>query len=308
MLQFFCERRFYLNTGKTASVVALAIFTCVLASAADREALFERYNAIIKEDPFNNLPPVEQLPPPEPPPEPEQPEIFVIPPGLDTIKVTLLSRYNGIPAAGFSDQQTQASYYLLEGQKFEEFELLDVDLEKAVITLKRGGYEMELPLWINPATTNKADVATFGMAAGSGAYAGVPLPATSATAGTRGRVNTHVLSPEAQKRRDEVNARREAARKEREEARKKQQEELEKMTPEEREQRLHDINVDIIINNQGPPLPIELNESDLKKLAEAGFDVPGVEGDTPPPAEEASDDTATEQPPTPAPEAKQATI
>lgn len=50
-----------------------------------------------------------------------------------------------------------------------------------------------------------------------------------------------------------------------------------KLTPQEREQRLRDINVDIIINESGPPLPIELDQKDLTKLHEAGFEVPGFD-------------------------------
>ena len=48
-----------------------------------------------------------------------------------------------------------------------------------------------------------------------------------------------------------------------------------KLTPEEREQRLHDLNVDLIVNNSGPPLPIELDKKDMEKLSKAGFEVPG---------------------------------
>lgn len=50
--------------------------------------------------------------------------------------------------------------------------------------------------------------------------------------------------------------------------------ELAKLTPEERERRIHDLNVELILNDQ-LPLPIELDEKDLVKLKAAGFDVPG---------------------------------
>ena len=135
-------------------------------------------------------------------------------------------------------------------------------------------------------------------------FRSVPLPAVSAAAGSRRGVPTHTLSLEAQKRREEAIARREEARKEREEARKKQREELAKMTPEERDQRMHDINVEIIISNQGPPLPIELNERDLKKLAEAGFDVPGVDAGDAPVAVETHKEVPAGEKPAPATEAK----
>lgn len=125
---------------------------------------FSHYQSILDRSPFG--------PPPAPAPtiiEPtdtdliEEEDPYIIPPGLDKIKVTLLSRFNGIPAAGFTDEASNTPYYLLEGQSFEEFNLVHVDLKKATVRLRRGAYETELPLWINPTTTNQADVATFGM-------------------------------------------------------------------------------------------------------------------------------------------------
>jgi hypothetical protein len=67
----------------------------------------------------------------------------------------------------------------------------------------------------------------------------------------------------------------------RDEERKAQAAELAKLTPEERERRLHDLNVELIISDGGPPLPLELDEHDKKKLSEAGFDVPGFTPKTP---------------------------
>lgn len=231
---------------------------------------FSHYQSILDRGPFG--------PPPAPPPKPverieldivEEPP-YIIPPGLDTIKVTLLSRFNGIPAAGFTDEASNTPYYLLEGQSFDEFNLVKVDLKKASIRLRRGTYETELPLWINPATTNQADVATFGMLSGS-----TPLTAAKVSANAAQRPRT--LSPDEQKRVEELRQRREEARLQREEQRKAHAEEMAKLTPQEREQRLRDINVDIIINDSGPPLPIELDAKDMTKLHEAGFEVPGFD-------------------------------
>lgn len=218
-------------------------------------------------------------PPPAPPqqivtPEETEPVIeedpYIIPPGLESIKVTLLSRFNGIPAAGFTDEASNTPYYLLEGQSFEEFNLVNVDLQKATVRLRRGAYETELPLWINPATTNQADVATFGMPPGSTPPVVAKAPAIAAP-------RTRTLSPDEQKRIEELRQRREEARLQREEQRKAHAEEMAKLTPAERQQRLRDINVDIIINDSGPPLPIELDEKDLTKLHDAGFEVPGFD-------------------------------
>jgi hypothetical protein len=261
--------------------LAGALASLVLLASASAQVLgnvpFSRYESILERAPFG-------APPPPPPPEPDpadvadaadEDEAYVIPPGLEHVKVTLLSRFRGIPAAGFVDGESNTPYYLLEGQS-NDFELVSVDFPAQMIRLRRGGVEADLPLWINPATTNQADLSTFGMPAGS---------APSATAGARvsatpvrtspGRTSPRQLTPEEQKRREEFRIRREEARKQREAERERQREELAKLTPEQRERRLRDLNVEMIINDSGPPLPITLDDKDIKKLVDAGFDVPG---------------------------------
>ncbi len=264
-----------LNTKKLTVTVmtVVALFSAFILQASTPD--FSRYDAILTKHPFG-----------PPPPEPNtnvvdsaesvevEEEIYVIPPGLDKIKVTLLSRFKGIPAAGFTDAESNKPYYLLEGQEFDGFKLVAVDLQRATIKLRIGSYEAELPLWINPATTNQADVTTFGMSAGMPAAA---LPGAIAATPVRADPPTRRITSEEQKRIDELQQRREEARQKRDEERKAQAEEIAKLTPKEREQRLHDINTDIIINNSGPPLPIELNQRDMEKLSNAGFDVPGVD-------------------------------
>lgn len=108
--------------------------------------------------------------------------------------------------------------------------------------------------------------------------------ATSAAPGEVGRPLTtfstsspplQALSPEEIQRREEMRIRRDEARRKRGEERKKQAEALARMTPQERERRLRDLNLELIINDSGSPLPIELDEKDIAKLKAAGFDVPG---------------------------------
>ena len=259
------------NTKKltTAMMIVVALFVVSISEASTPD--FSRYDAILSKHPFG--------PPPSEPntnvvdtteSTPVEEEVYVIPPGLDKIKVTLLSRFKGIPAAGFTDAESNKPYYLLEGQEFDGFKLLAVDLQKATIKLRIGSYEAELPLWINPATTNQADVATFGMPPGT-------QPETLVATSVRPAPPIRRITPEEQTRIDQLQQRREEARQKRDEERKVQAEELAKLTPKEREQRLHDINTDIIINNSGPPLPIELNQRDMEKLSNAGFDVPGAD-------------------------------
>lgn len=235
---------------------------------------FSRYEAILERAPFG-------APPPPPPTSAadaesnaaqEEEEVYVIPPGLDKVKVTLISRFRGIPAAGFTDGESNTPYYLLVGQS-NDFELVSVDLSAQTIRLRRGEFEADLPLWVNPSTTNQADLASFGMPAGAAPPAGGAVGRVAATPVRTPSARTS--TPEEVKRREELRLRREEARKQREAERERQREELAKLTPEERERRLHDINVELIINNSGPPLPVTLDEQDMKKLSDAGFDVPG---------------------------------
>ena len=260
-----------LNTKKPTAAILIVVALFFVSMSHANTPDFSRYDPILTKVIFGPPPPVPSTNVVDTTGEDEiEEELYVIPPGLDKIKVTLLSRFKGIPAAGFVDAESNKPYYLLEGQEFDGFKLLAVDLKRATIKLRVGTYEAELPLWINPGTTNQADVATFGMAPGS-------IPETLIATPVRTAPPTRRITPEEQKRIDELQQRREAARLKRDEERKAQAEELAKLTPEERKQRLHDINTDIIINNSGPPLPIELNQRDMEKLSKAGFDVPGVD-------------------------------
>lgn len=188
----------------------------------------------------------------------------IIPEGLDKVKVTLLSRFHGYPAVGFTDGSDGRSYYLLEGQSFEDFTCEAVHFSEQTVTLRRSGISAELPLWINPATTNCADVLSYGQPAGK---LGV-LPQTAA-------VDEEELArrKEAEAAREELKERRRKAYEEMQERRRRHAEEMSSLSPDELEKRLHDINTDLIISGNGPPLPIDLNDEDLDKLHDAGFDV-----------------------------------
>ncbi|NLB69455.1 MAG: hypothetical protein GX804_07210 [Lentisphaerae bacterium] len=279
MLLAINKRKIFSIRLEIISVMAVVFLFATFASAFNDKVGFERFTPILERNIFGPPPPVVQTNAVDDIKLTELEDLDIIPPGFENVRVTLISRFNGIPAAGFNDQGSQTSYYLLEGQKFEDFELLHVDLEKAMIRLKRQDFEMELPLWINPATTNQADVTTFGMPAGSQPQVGAPV--VTAVRDSRSRIPRPDSTSRDRRRMDEERAEwRAEALKRREEARRKRQEEMAAMTPEEREQRLRDINTDIIIKNQGPPLPIELNERDMKKLSDAGFDIPGFNPET----------------------------
>lgn len=258
------------------AAAALALAACVLCASragavTSSEMSGDRYRPILERAPFG--------PPPPKGPTPEElaamtnvveevvPDVpaYIIPPGLDKVKVTLLSRYRGTKAVGFMDGESGKPYFLFEGQEFDGFECRAIDLENQMVTLAKSGLEAELPLWINPATTNCADVTTFGQPGGK--------PVDLASIQTKTPWELEQEREEARRKLDEKRAAREERRKEMEERRRKHAEEMAALTPEEREQRIHDIAVDIIVNDSGPPLPIELNDRDLDRLEAEGFDV-----------------------------------
>ena len=139
----------------------------------------------------------------------------IIPEGLSKVKVTLLSRYHGRPAVGFVDGSDGRAYYLLQGQTFEDFTCEEVDLESGTVTLARSGITAELPLWINPVTTNCADVLSYGQPGG------VP-----ATLPTKTDWEQQRDKEQAEAARAELMARRQKAREEMKERRRRHAEEM----------------------------------------------------------------------------------
>ena len=259
-------------------VAALAAAVAALSTSASgsQEHVPERYRPILERSPFGPPPPkgptpeeLEQRRQQEEAASAAQEEPYVIPPGLDKIKITLISRFHGVPAVGFADGTDNSSYYLVEGQSFNGISCGKIDLDAGTVTLSRSGFEAELPLWINPATTNRGDVTTFGQPGGR------PVDLSTIRQVTDWEAENE--KSEARRKLEEERERRRKAREEMEERRRKAREELEALTPEQRERRMHEINLDIIMNGKGPPLPIELDDDDIKKLREAGFEVPDEE-------------------------------
>lgn len=194
-----------------------------------------------------------------------------IPPSFEQIKVTAMTMFGGKPAAGFTDGAANKSYYLREGEEFESYTLVNVDFDGMEITLRKDAIEAVLPLWINPATTNCADISSFGVSDPSAlSQTGTVAKAAVAQSPT---VANNNISSEEQKERER---RREEWRKKRDEERERRRKELEAMTPEEREQHLRKVNMDLIRSGDGPPLPIELNQEEMEQLASEGFAVPGI--------------------------------
>ena len=265
-------RRVWRAAAALALAATLPAIPFFRAAGALAEGVPDRYQPILHRAPFG--------PPPPSGPTPEElarqqeeaaaaaqnQEPWVIPPGLDKIKITLISRYHGVPAVGFSDGSDGASYYLLEGQDFNGISCREIDLLSGTVLLERGGLEAQLPLWINPATTNRGDVTTFGQPGGK------PVDLSAIQQKTDWEVEAE--KSEAKRKLEAERERRRKAREEMEERRRQEREELMKLTPDQRERRMHDINLDIIMNGKGPPLPIELDDEDIRKLREAGFEIP----------------------------------
>ena len=212
----------------------------------------------------------------ETPPEEDVPE--ELPPAFEQIKVTAITMFGGKPAAGFTDGASNKSYYLREGEEFESYSLVNVDFDGMKITLRQNELEADLPLWINPATTNRADISSFG----------VTDSATLAALATNTVAASSVAAPQANNSLSKKSAedlerekRREEWRKKRDEERERRRKELEAMTPEEREQHLRQVNMDLIRSGDGPPLPIELNREEMEQLASEGFAVPGINAPIP---------------------------
>ena len=221
---------------------------------------FSRYEPILERGIFG---------PPPPPPATntvdsvsdasQEQEVYVIPPGLENVKVTLISRFRGIPAAGFTDGESNTPYYLMVGQS-NDFELVSVDFPSQTIRLRRGAFEADLPLWVNPTTTNQADLASFGMPAGAAPAAG----AAGRVSATPVRTSpSRTATPEELKRREEFRLRREG------ESNAKPSGEAEGRTRQAdargAERRLHDLNVEMIINDT-ITAPITPDDQDMKKL------------------------------------------
>lgn len=232
----------------------------LLATTAGRsESLsWERYQPIVDRAPFGPIyseamaqEEANATPVVETPPVPEGPALS------ETVKVSAITVFGGMPAAGFTDTAEGKSYYLYLGRSAGEFTLVDVMPDVKAVRLRKG--EQEETLFLNGNGPN-ADAAKN------------PAPAVAAKPAPKGPPRTPGYA-ELQRQRAEREEARKRAREKAEEERQKRIEELERMTPEERDRDMRDKNIDIIVSGNGPPLPIELNRTDLEILAEKGFDV-----------------------------------
>ena len=242
----------------------LSATTAFLAAVAARAESYDwaRYQPIVDRAPFGPIyneamaaeEAAKQQVVDETPPVPEGPLLS------ETVKVSAITVFGGVPAAGFTDTTEGKSYYLYLGKSAGEFTLVDVMPDVKAVRLRKG--EQEETLYLNGNGPNAA----------ANNDAAPAAPAVAAKPAQKGPPRAPGYA-ELQRKRAAAEEARRIAREKAEEERQKRIEELERMTPEERDRDLRDKNIEIIVSGNGPPLPIELNRTDLEILAEKGFDV-----------------------------------
>lgn len=134
----------------------------VLVSLADSKP-FDRYQAIIKRAPFGPLlrePTAEEiaaaLAAQAALNQPAQPVERL----SDTLRLSAMSKFNGIPAAGFVDQRSNKSFFLLEGQTIGDYTLEQVSFKTSSALLSKGDLTEEIFLsFASGQPTNIVEVA-----------------------------------------------------------------------------------------------------------------------------------------------------
>lgn len=224
---------------------------------------WERYQCIVDRAPFGPIykkddPAFETQQESTPTPEPvdEGPKLS------DIIKLSAITVYGGVPAAGFTDTTDNKSYYLYEGKSAGDFTLLEVHADTKSILLRKGTQEEEISA--NSGQANPAPTPADG---------GAGIQAVPSKRPGPGRTPGYVDRQRQRADEERKKAAREEARKKAEEERKKYEEEADKLTAEEREKKLRAYNMELIRTGKGPPLPIELNREELVQLGEEGYDV-----------------------------------
>ena len=180
----------------------------------------------------------------------------------ETVKVSAITVFGGVPAAGFTDLTDNKSYYLYEGRSAGDFTLVEVHSATRSILLRKGNQEEELPMGggaVESATTPQEP------AAKPSTQAAAKPPRPSPGPGAGGYKAAQQQRTEAQ--RQETQARIEAAIARREEERAKREEE--KQAEKERREK----NLQAIIAGQPGDPSIELTREEWVRLGEAGYDV-----------------------------------
>ena len=179
----------------------------------------------------------------------------------ETVKVSAITVFGGVPAAGFTDLTDNKSYYLYEGRSAGDFTLVAVHSATRSILLRKGDQEEELTMGggavesgnpvepsVKPSTQTAAKPARPTAGPGAGGYKAAQQQRTEAQ-----RLETQARIEAAIARREEERAKREEEKKAEKERREK--------------------NLQAIIAGQPGDPSIELTREEFVRLGEAGFDV-----------------------------------
>ncbi len=254
-------------------VLASAPWLLVGLGHGAREDGFARFQVILDRQPFGAVP--VPTAPTEVPDAGEPEVVDEGPPLQETLSLSMLTRFAGLPAAGITDSETGRSFYLFEGESLDEYTLLAADIVRGVVTLRKGHREVELTL---PSVSSAAAAQTQTAAAASdrpvrGAQSAATPPPRAVTPPTRQRRDAA----------DETLSYRELQRQRYEEARRRREEETARIVEQatqrgdqDRMEHLRRIELERIRQGAEPLVPITLTPEEVQQLAEEGWDVSGA--------------------------------
>lgn len=129
-----------------ASLIPVCALDDVRGAPTNSVSAYEKFDVILKRSPFGPPPPVvlsakeiAAAALAQAPVEQEK-----VTPLTAVVRLNAITRYDGLPAAGFVDKESNASYFLVEGQTIEDYTLDEVSLAKSSIILTKGGQTEEI--------------------------------------------------------------------------------------------------------------------------------------------------------------------
>lgn len=142
----------YIRLSGALVAVASSFPVCATTDAntnttTNAVSAYERFEAILKRAPFGPPPPVKSTGGEDANDITEEQVVQdPVQPLSAVVRLNAITRYNGIPAAGFVDKETNASYFLSEGQTIDDYTLDEVLFSKSSIVLIKGGQTEEIVL------------------------------------------------------------------------------------------------------------------------------------------------------------------
>ncbi len=255
-----------MNASRMAGTALLAAsWLSAGPGLAERAEGFGRFQIILDRQPFGAVPVA-----PAPSAGSTEPEPAAVDdgPGLqETLKLSMLTRYGGVPAAGFSDSESGRSFYLFEGQSIEEYTLVEADVARGLARLRKGAREVELAL---PSGAASSPAAATAQAEAAPPSAPVDLRAVTAARRRTETTDGAVSYRELQRQRYEE------ARRRREEETTRIVEQATRRSDDERREHLRRIEIERIRRGEAPLIPITLTPEEVAQLERDGFDISGV--------------------------------